>query len=106
VKFTPPGGQIIISVHTHGDHVRIQVTDTGIGISPELLPYIFDAFRQAEVPEAPMVRPGLGLGLAIVRHLVELHNGFIEAASPGAGRGAVFTLNLPLQARKAAHAGS
>lgn len=104
VKFTRPPGRITVSVKPIDDYVRIQVADTGIGIAPDFLPYIFDRFRQADSPDT-LARSGLGLGLAIVRHIVELHNGSIEAASPGVGQGAVFTLRLPLQARKAAHAG-
>jgi signal transduction histidine kinase len=101
VKFTPAGGRIEISVHGENDHVRLQVTDTGVGIPSELLPFIFDRFRQASDGNSKM-RSGLGLGLAIVRHLVELHSGSIEAASGGRGHGAVFTLKFPFAARKAA----
>lgn len=100
LKFTPSEGRIEISLKRDGDQARIQVTDTGIGIATDFLPYIFDRFRQAE-PNTKM-RSGLGLGLAIVRHLVELHHGSIEATSAGPGHGAVFTLRFPLQARKSA----
>lgn len=102
VKFTPPGGRIEISVQQDEDNVQIQVTDTGVGIPSEFLPYIFDRFRQAD--NNSKMRSGLGLGLAIVRHLVELHHGSIAAASAGAGQGAVFTLKFPFQVRKAAGA--
>src|SRR5262245_44103538 len=76
IKFTPPGGRIEISVRADGDGVHIQVLDTGVGISTEFLPHIFDRFSQAE-EQASKMRSGLGLGLAIVRHLVELHHGSI-----------------------------
>lgn len=99
VKFTPPEGRIEISARPDGDHVQIQVTDTGVGIPADFLPYIFDRFRQAYDGDSKM-RSGLGLGLAIVRHLVELHNGSIEAASAGPGHGAVFTLRFPIAAHR------
>jgi signal transduction histidine kinase len=105
VKFTPPGGRIEIAVLSDGTHAQIQVTDTGVGIPANFLPYIFDRFRQAGDGNSEM-RSGLGLGLAIVRHLVELHQGSIEAASGGPGRGAVFTLRFPFAARRTAAAGS
>ena len=103
VKFTPPDGRIEVSVRTDDDYVRIQVTDTGVGIPAELLPSIFDRFQHPANGDSK-IRSGLGLGLAIVRHLVELHKGSIEAASAGAGHGAVFTLRFPFAARKAASA--
>ena len=101
VKFTPPEGRIEVSARSDHQQVVIQVTDTGIGIPADLLPHIFDRFRQAEAGDSK-TRSGLGLGLAIVRHLVELHNGSIEVASAGRGLGAVFTLTFPFAARKAA----
>ena len=78
-----------------GAGVRLQVEDTGSGIDPAFLPHVFDPFRQAD---SSMTRPhgGLGLGLAIVRHLVELHGGTIAAASAGVGHGATFTVKLPV----------
>jgi signal transduction histidine kinase len=100
VKFTPPAGCIEISVHCEGDNVQIQVTDTGIGIPPDFLPYIFDRFWQGTDGSSKMWS-GLGLGLTIVRNLVDLHNGSIHAASAGPGRGAVFTLRFPFAARRA-----
>ena len=103
VKFTPPDGRIEVSVRTDDDYVRIQVTDTGVGIPAELLPSIFDRFQHPANGDSK-IRSGLGLGLAIVRHLVELHKGSIEAASAGAGQGAVFTLRFPYATRKAASA--
>jgi signal transduction histidine kinase len=103
VKFTPPDGRIEISTRSNEDHVQIQVTDTGVGIPADLMPYIFDRFRQGSDSNSKM-RSGLGLGLAIVRHLVELHNGSIGASSAGPGKGAVFTLTFPTAARRAATA--
>ncbi len=100
VKFTPPEGRIDFSARSDRDQLVIQVTDTGIGIPADLLPHIFDRFRQADARDSK-TRSGLGLGLAIVRHLVELHSGSIEAASAGRGLGAVFTLKFPFAARKA-----
>jgi signal transduction histidine kinase len=101
VKFTPPGGQIEVSLKSDGDYVQIQVADTGVGIPPDFLPHIFDRFRQAADNESKL-QSGLGLGLAIVRHLVELHNGSIEAFSAGRGRGSLFIVRFPFAARKAA----
>jgi signal transduction histidine kinase len=101
VKFTPSEGRVAVSLQAEHDHCRIQVTDTGIGIPADLLPYIFDRFRQGADGNSA-TRSGLGLGLAIVRHLVELHNGSIEAASSGPGQGAVFTLRFPFAAKRAA----
>jgi signal transduction histidine kinase len=102
VKFTPPGGRIEISLQSTDDTIEIRVTDTGVGIPSEFLPFIFDRFRQAD--NNTKMRSGLGLGLAIVRHLVELHHGSISASSAGVGQGAVFTLKFPLQTKRAATA--
>jgi signal transduction histidine kinase len=101
VKFTPPGGRIEISVQNEEDNVAIRVTDTGVGIPSEFLPFIFDRFRHSENNK---MRSGLGLGLAIVRHLVELHHGSVAASSAGVGQGAVFTLKFPFQTRRVATA--
>ena len=95
VKFTPAGGRITIRLSCEEDHAVIRVVDTGIGIAPDLLAAIFDPFRQAEGVSA-RVYGGLGLGLALVRHIVELHGGTVEAASEGAARGATFTVRLPV----------
>ena len=94
IKFTPPGGRVDIRL-TRGDPgARITVSDTGKGIRPEFLPFVFDRFRQGETSIGRRYG-GLGLGLAIVRHIVELHGGRVRAESPGEGAGAVFTVDLP-----------
>ncbi|MEO6194719.1 MAG: ATP-binding protein [Thermoanaerobaculia bacterium] len=95
VKFTPQGGWVEIRLEEEGGEVRIQVRDGGEGIEPELLPHVFDFFWQADASTTRR-QGGLGLGLAIVRQLVELHGGAISAASPGKGEGATFTVSLPL----------
>ncbi|WP_315791836.1 ATP-binding protein [Fischerella sp. JS2] len=95
VKFTPQGGQVDLRLGRLGSQAQIVVTDTGKGISPEFLPYVFDHFRQADAATTRKFG-GLGLGLAIVRHLVELHGGTVQAESPGEGQGATFTVRLPL----------
>ncbi|HEY9665283.1 MAG TPA: PAS domain S-box protein [Coleofasciculaceae cyanobacterium] len=95
VKFTPTGGRVDIQLKCFGRHAQIQVSDTGKGIDPDFLPYIFDYFRQ-ENSSTTRAFGGLGLGLAIVDQLVELHGGTVQAQSPGIGRGATFTINLPL----------
>ncbi|HBW31791.1 MAG TPA: hybrid sensor histidine kinase/response regulator, partial [Nostoc sp. UBA8866] len=97
VKFTPEGGRVEICLEQVETNVQIQVIDTGTGISPEFLPYVFDRFRQADATTTRN-QGGLGLGLAIVRNLVELHNGKVSVASPGEGQGATFTVQLPLLA--------
>ncbi|MDX2239275.1 MAG: ATP-binding protein [Leptolyngbyaceae cyanobacterium bins.302] len=95
IKFTPAGGQIEVTVEPAGGFVQIQVSDTGKGIEPEFLPHVFDYFRQADGSTTRKFG-GLGLGLAIARHLTELHGGTIEAASRGVDQGAMFTVRLPL----------
>src|SRR5262249_53006008 len=95
VKFTPKGGRVQVRLQRINSHVEVAVSDTGQGISPEFLPYVFDRFRQADSAITRM-HGGLGLGLAIVRHLVELHGGIVEARSPGEGQGATFTVMLPV----------
>ncbi|WP_413201278.1 ATP-binding protein, partial [Nostoc piscinale] len=99
IKFTPANGRIDITLEYTNLQAQIQVSDTGQGISEEFLPYIFERFRQADGSKTRS-NPGLGLGLAIVRHLVELHGGTIEAHSPGEGQGATFIVTLPLQANQ------
>jgi len=100
IKFTPSGGRVEIRLNRADAAVQIDVRDTGIGIHSEFLPYVFDRFRQAERASTRFYG-GLGLGLAIVRHLVELHGGTVSADSPGEGRGASFTVTLPLKAPSA-----
>jgi PAS domain S-box-containing protein len=97
VKFTPGGGTVEVAVDAREREARIVVRDSGRGIAPEFLPYVFDRFRQ-EDPAATRRLGGLGLGLAIVRHLVELHGGAVGAESAGEGRGATFVVTLPLAA--------
>lgn len=100
VKFTPAAGQIDLYLTQEAANLaQITVTDTGKGIVPEFLPLIFDYFRQADSATTRQFG-GLGLGLAIVRHLVELHGGTIQAASPGEGMGATFTVSLPTLAQQ------
>jgi PAS domain S-box-containing protein len=95
VKFTPRGGRVDVSVTRDDQNAQITVADTGEGIAAEVLPYVFDRFRQ-EDSSSTRAHAGLGLGLALVRHLVELHGGSVRADSPGKGRGATFTVTLPL----------
>ena len=94
VKFTPEGGKVSVSLRAEATDAVIEVRDTGQGIDPEFMPHIFERFRQAD---SSTTRPhmGLGLGLAIVRHLVELHGGTIGAESNGAGRGSLFRVRIP-----------
>jgi two-component system CheB/CheR fusion protein len=92
IKCTPAGGRIVTSVSHVGGHARIQVRDTGVGIEPHYMPRIFDMFGQAGATR----HGGLGLGLTIVRHVVEQHRGTVQAASPGAGQGATFTVTMPV----------
>ncbi|HEX7314823.1 MAG TPA: PAS domain S-box protein [Pyrinomonadaceae bacterium] len=95
VKFTPFGGEVRARVGREGAHALVTVTDTGAGISPNFLPYAFDRFRQGD-QSTTRVHGGLGLGLSIVRHLVELHGGSVRAASEGEGQGSTFTVELPI----------
>ena len=94
VKFTPREGRVTVRLKRVEDDVVLRVEDTGIGISPDFLPYVFDRFRQAD-GTATRRHGGLGLGMAIVRHLVELHGGTVRVHSEGEGRGATFTIELP-----------
>ncbi|MBE8970985.1 PAS domain S-box protein, partial [Nostocales cyanobacterium LEGE 12452] len=112
IKFTPVGGRVELQLslvsgqekqQTTDKYAQIQVIDTGIGISPNFLPYVFDRFRQAD-SSSTRIYGGLGLGLAIVRHLIELHGGTVHADSPGKEQGATFTVKLPLL--KNTHLGS
>ncbi|MBD0334846.1 MAG: PAS domain-containing protein [Cyanobacteria bacterium Co-bin13] len=96
VKFTPAGGRVEVRLSYTQTYAQIEVIDTGQGIESEFLPHIFDHFRQADATTTRTFG-GLGLGLAIARHIVELHGGTITAQSPGLGKGATFTVKLPLQ---------
>jgi PAS domain S-box-containing protein len=97
IKFTPVGKTVWVTLTAAGANARIQVSDDGGGIAPGFLPYVFDRFRQADSTTHRKFG-GLGLGLSIVKHIVELHGGTVEAASAGEGRGATFTVNLPFRA--------
>ena len=97
VKFTPAGGTVRIGVQRRGEVDELSVSDTGIGIDPAFLPNVFDTFRQADA-SATRSHGGLGLGLSIVRHLVEVHGGTVSASSGGLGQGATFTVRLPVRA--------
>jgi signal transduction histidine kinase/CheY-like chemotaxis protein len=101
VMFTPPGGSIDVAIACARDDVVVTVTDTGVGIAPEFVPFVFDRFRQAD-QTTTRVYGGLGLGLSIVKHLTELHGGTITASSPGLGRGARFEVRLPAHPTTAA----
>src|SRR5206468_5524698 len=94
VKFTPAGGQIKISLERGDGRARITIQDSGQGITPEFLPHVFERFRQQD-SSSTREAFGLGLGLSIAKHLVELHGGSIQASSAGVGKGATFTVELP-----------
>ena len=96
IKFTPRNGEVTVRAQQDETRTEIQVTDTGIGISPDFLPYVFDRFRQSDA-STTRSHGGLGLGLSISRHLVEMHGGAVSAASEGEGQGATFTISLPLE---------
>ena len=97
VKFTPKNGTVELSAKRTASHLQISVRDSGEGIDPQFLPHVFEAFRQAESPST-RVHGGLGLGLSIVRHLAEAHGGSVTAESEGRGKGACFTVTLPIRA--------
>jgi signal transduction histidine kinase len=100
IKFTSRGGAVAVRLREAGGNAVIQVSDSGIGIRPDFLPYVFDRFRQAE-GSITRTHGGLGLGLSIVRHLIELHGGTAEVESAGEGQGATFIIRLPLRAELA-----
>ncbi|MEC4879873.1 MAG: response regulator [Scytonema sp. PMC 1070.18] len=102
IKFTSPSGKVTVQVNLIDSHLQIQVADSGIGIAPEFLPHVFEYFRQAD-GSTTRSHSGLGLGLAITRHLVELHGGTIHADSPGLGHGSTFTIMLPMRVTPANH---
>jgi signal transduction histidine kinase len=105
VKFTPSGGEIRVDAGRQDDHVVLTVKDTGEGIDAAFLPHVFDMFRQAE-PMSSRAHGGLGLGLSIVRRLVELHGGRVSAASDGRGRGSTFIVYLPYGPSRTMQAGN
>ena len=96
IKFTPVGGTVTIAATRSGSDLRIVVRDTGIGIDPEFLPHVFERFSQANSTNV-RAHGGLGIGLAIVRYIVELHGGHVSASSEGPGKGAAFTASIPLR---------
>jgi len=96
IKFTPSGGRVSIHLKRQDTQAQLLISDTGKGISADFLPHVFEYFRQAD-SSSTRNHGGLGLGLAIVHHLVELHGGTVEASSPGVGQGATFTVTLPLK---------
>ncbi len=105
IKFTDGGGRVVVTVRREGGDVAIDVADSGVGIDAEFLPFVFDRFRQADASSARR-HGGLGLGLAIARQLVELQGGRITVASLGTGRGATFTLHLPVRVAAGNEAGA
>jgi PAS domain S-box-containing protein len=105
VKFTPRQGRVVLSARRTSSHVQISVSDNGTGIDPAFLPHVFEPFRQAETPST-RVHGGLGLGLSIVRYLVEAHGGTIAAESAGRDFGSTFTVTLPVGAIRSEHSAS
>src|SRR5437867_1376570 len=97
IRFTPKEGFIQIELHRIESQVELRVTDTGIGITPQFLPHLFERFTQADT-SINRSRGGLGMGLAIVKSLVELHGGVVSASSAGEGKGATFSVKLPISA--------
>jgi signal transduction histidine kinase len=95
VKFTPQGGEIDVRVQQIGSEMQVVIRDTGVGFPASFRPHVFERFRQAE-SGVTRVHGGLGLGLSIARHIVEMHGGTIDAESPGEGKGATFTVSLPV----------
>jgi signal transduction histidine kinase len=93
-KYTDLGGVLTVWVHTRDAQAVVHIQDSGIGISPQALPHIFDLFRQAD-EAGPRSKSGLGIGLAVVRNLVQLHGGSVTAASAGPDQGSEFTVRLP-----------
>jgi signal transduction histidine kinase len=96
-KYTNPGGRIWLSAEREQGEAVVRIRDTGIGIDPDALPHVFDLFVQAD-PSSRRADPGSGIGLALVRSLVERHGGRVGAASPGRGKGSEFTVRLPIAA--------
>jgi signal transduction histidine kinase len=98
VKFTPENGQVNLKMQSDDDNIEIRIRDNGKGISRDFLPFVFDRFSQAD--SSTQRQRGLGLGLSLVKHLVQLHGGTITASSRGLGHGATFTVMLPRLQRK------
>ena len=96
IKFTPVNGHVEVRLAPVQTHAEVRVSDTGQGMEADLLPYVFDCFRQGDSSSSKAIQ-GLGLGLAIVRHLVELHGGTVRAESPGKGQGTTMIVRLPLR---------
>jgi len=96
IKFTPQGGSVSVQLERLDSNLEVKVTDTGEGIGPDFLPYVFEPYRQPD--GSTRGQKGLGLGLAIVRQLVELHRGTVRAESSGKGQGSCLTVSLPLMA--------
>jgi CheY-like chemotaxis protein/nitrogen-specific signal transduction histidine kinase len=96
IKFTPRDGRVVVSLDQHGDRVAVRVSDSGKGIEPTFLPHVFESFRQADTSTS-RENGGLGLGLALVRHITEMHGGAVAVESPGLGEGAVFSVTLPVR---------
>jgi signal transduction histidine kinase len=94
IKFTQRGGEVDVRVVPRDHEADVVVRDTGEGIAPDFLPHVFERFRQASIGDSRL-HAGLGLGLSIVHHLVQLHGGSVRAESEGAGKGATFTVTLP-----------
>ncbi|MHC5544640.1 sensor histidine kinase, partial [Singulisphaera rosea] len=105
VKFTPKGGKVQILLERVNSHIEISVVDTGMGIKPEFLPHVFDRFRQADSTSTRR-HGGLGLGLSIVKQLIEMHGGTVRAKSPGDGHGSMFTVMLPITVVHPSHPAS
>jgi signal transduction histidine kinase/CheY-like chemotaxis protein len=104
IRFTPAGGRVYVKLWRPNSHAEVVVSDSGVGIGPEFLPHVFERFRQADA-SSTRAHGGLGLGLAIVRHVVELHGGSVSAASDGEGKGTTITVKLPLAPLRGAAAG-
>ncbi len=100
IKFTPKGGKVQVTLERVNSHIEISVNDTGIGIHPEFVPHVFERFQQGD-SSTTKTYGGLGLGLSIVKHLVEMHGGSVRASSPGHDQGATFSIHLPLTAVRA-----
>jgi PAS domain S-box-containing protein len=105
VKFTPAGGRVEVAVGRSNEHVEIVVADNGVGISPAILPQVFEEFRQ-EDNSTTRAHSGLGIGLALVKQIVELHGGTVHAQSPGKGKGATFTVTLPISSMSSSNTDS